>query len=118
MPTTKRITGPKLSAAGAPTKCRPGTEDSRPRPSTRVALLDLQLRAELGSDERVAPHVDVIAGAKQHVVDKALGPVVEAQAQPLALRVRADHASREHELGTTQPVRQPFGARRDGCSDR
>src|SRR5208282_746032 len=33
-PETKRMIGPKLRAAGAPRKCRPGTEDSRPRVST------------------------------------------------------------------------------------
>ena len=33
-PTTNRLMGPKLILAGAPTKCRPGTEDSSPRPST------------------------------------------------------------------------------------
>jgi hypothetical protein len=33
-PTTKRMIGPKLWAAAAPMKCRPGTEDSRPGPST------------------------------------------------------------------------------------
>ena len=33
-PDTKRMIGPKLHAAGAPTKCSPGTDDSIPRPST------------------------------------------------------------------------------------
>jgi peptidoglycan hydrolase-like protein with peptidoglycan-binding domain len=33
-PTTKRMIGPKLRAAGEPTKWSPATEDSRPRPST------------------------------------------------------------------------------------
>src|SRR5581483_10850623 len=31
LPDTKRMIGPKLNAAGAPTKCSPATELSRPR---------------------------------------------------------------------------------------
>src|SRR5216684_1866269 len=32
-PATNRMSGPKLQAAGAPTKCRPGTEDWNPESS-------------------------------------------------------------------------------------
>jgi hypothetical protein len=45
--------GPKLRAAGAPMKCRPGTEDSRPGPSTRVPVGHRHLRRQLGAEERV-----------------------------------------------------------------
>ena len=43
-PTTNRITGPKLYAAGAPTKCSPATEDSRPGPQHRIAAGELEVR--------------------------------------------------------------------------
>ena len=34
VPTTNRITGPKVCDAGAPMKCSPGSEDSSPVPRT------------------------------------------------------------------------------------
>ena len=34
LPDTNRMIGPKLQAAGAPTMCRPGTDDSSPGRST------------------------------------------------------------------------------------
>ena len=64
----KRISGPWLSTALAPTKCSPGTLDSQPAASTgeppRQAILAEQLRrqhAELGD-------VDAIAGAEQNMI--------------------------------------------------
>ena len=107
VPATNRMSGPRLGAANAPVKKRPGTLDSRLRFSTGAPAKDFEVGAKRGCDVVEASHVEVEAGPGDDVIrafaNVALG-VAQVESNALAHLLGAD------ELVPEKHRHRPFDA--------